>query len=554
VAPPDLSRRHLRPPGRLLTAAAVVTGLLTSGLALVPEAASAATAPAVSQVAFSSLSVTLTRQHTSTVTVTFDVVASPALATDPVVVDRTPAEAALPVTATSTAGDRSNGSWSATMTFAAFMQGGHHVDVQLCPTGRDCAGKGPLVVSLGTVQVHGSKYPTLVGLRQEPRRLPAGSTGGAKAVGRVVQAGTNQPVGGVEVVLQRTRGGAGTVVDRTNRKGEFTAPWPWPQDGEGPAHLSLQQHNLPGARFDRTALTYPATRFALSTPRADKVTTVGQRLTVTGRVTPARPLTKLGPVFLEEQHGKRWVRVDKARLVSGQHGAQYTLHTRLTSVGGHTLRVFKPGALCDTKHCRIGPGHSARIGVVAGNRVFFVEQRLDRLHVPIASVDGQVDVRDLQAFCAWRDMAGVKPSRAGLTPALVSSVMSHNKLPQPNRPDGLYVSKTCQMLFQVVDHKYRRVVWASTGAPGYDTPNGTGAIFRKLRGPVESTLYPGAFMYNPMFFFPDRPAIALHGSVSNDLVEPYPASHGCVRVWRPQIWRIWQESPLGTRVKVYGRY
>jgi lipoprotein-anchoring transpeptidase ErfK/SrfK len=89
---------------------------------------------------------------------------------------------------------------------------------------------------------------------------------------------------------------------------------------------------------------------------------------------------------------------------------------------------------------------------------------------------------------------------------------------------------------------------------GHRTPNGTGHIFRKVRGWVESTLYPGAFMLDPMFFFPDRPGIALHGSVSNDLVEPYPASHACVRVWRPDVRKIFNESPLGTKVKVYGRY
>jgi lipoprotein-anchoring transpeptidase ErfK/SrfK len=89
---------------------------------------------------------------------------------------------------------------------------------------------------------------------------------------------------------------------------------------------------------------------------------------------------------------------------------------------------------------------------------------------------------------------------------------------------------------------------------GYETPNGTGAIFRKVKGWVESSLYPGAYMLDPMFFFPDRPGIAIHGSVSNSLVLPYPASHGCVRTWRPQIRRIFHDSPIGTKVKVYGHY
>ena len=90
--------------------------------------------------------------------------------------------------------------------------------------------------------------------------------------------------------------------------------------------------------------------------------------------------------------------------------------------------------------------------------------------------------------------------------------------------------------------------------PGHETANGTGDIFRKVRGWVESTLYPGAFMLDPMFFFPSRPAIALHGSASNSLVLPYPASHGCVRIWRPQIVKIFNESPIGTKVKVNGHY
>jgi lipoprotein-anchoring transpeptidase ErfK/SrfK len=141
-----------------------------------------------------------------------------------------------------------------------------------------------------------------------------------------------------------------------------------------------------------------------------------------------------------------------------------------------------------------------------------------------------------------------------MTSSLLRSVMRAKKLPAPHRADGLYVNKTCQVLLQVKNQKFRRVVWASTGMAGHETPNGTGAIYRKIEGWVESTLYPGAFMLDPMFFFPGRPAIAIHGSVSNSLVHPYPASHGCVRTWRPQIQQIFGESPIGTKVKVYGKY
>lgn len=100
--------------------------------------------------------------------------------------------------------------------------------------------------------------------------------------------------------------------------------------------------------------------------------------------------------------------------------------------------------------------------------------------------------------------------------------MHRSDLPAPHRTNGIFVNKTCQVLFQVKHHKFHRVVWVSSGMAGHETPNGTGHIFRKVKGWVESTLYPGAYMLDPMFFFPDRPGIALHGSVSNDLVQALP--------------------------------
>jgi lipoprotein-anchoring transpeptidase ErfK/SrfK len=105
-----------------------------------------------------------------------------------------------------------------------------------------------------------------------------------------------------------------------------------------------------------------------------------------------------------------------------------------------------------------------------------------------------------------------------------------------------------------VNHKYRRIVRVSTAGPGYNTPNGTGYVWRKIAGWHESSLYPGAYMYDALYFRTDRPAIALHGSVSNSLVHTYPASHGCVRVWRPTIAKIFAETPIGTPVHVFGTY
>jgi len=183
-----------------------------------------------------------------------------------------------------------------------------------------------------------------------------------------------------------------------------------------------------------------------------------------------------------------------------------------------------------------------------------VERRLASLGYPTGTVDGVVSVRTRQALCAWRDLHGLSSSRAGLGPVLASSILSASDSRWVSRANGLYINKTCQVLIQVVNHRYRRIVWVSTAMPGYTTPSGTGRVWRKWAGAHESSLYSDAWMFDSMYFRRDHPGIAMHGSASNSLVHSYPASHGCVRVWRPTIHSIFNETPIGTRVVVYGSY
>lgn len=183
-----------------------------------------------------------------------------------------------------------------------------------------------------------------------------------------------------------------------------------------------------------------------------------------------------------------------------------------------------------------------------------VERRLESFGYPVGDVDGTLTNRSRQALCAWREATGMPVSRGRLTTADVRSVLLATRRPAPTRPDGIYVNKTCQVLFQIVGNTYRRIVWVSTGAPGYDTPNGTGKVWRKWAGAHESSLYDDAYMYDSIYFLKNRPGIALHGSRVNSLIKTYPASHSCVRVMRPAINRIFDETPLGTTVSVYGAY
>jgi hypothetical protein len=499
----------------------------------------------------------LTRREVETLTLTFKVTSTDGQALRPTLTDSTRGTAFARVPSTLTSGDRRDGTWEATITLASFMDGSHHPRVRVCTT-KDSCGKRDLAT---TIIVNGSDWPTLGRITQKPRRLEAGEVSGAVALGRVVFSDSRDPVRGMRVRLVRQVGKAGRLVDSTSPRGEFTTPWPWTRPGNDPARVLLFSPTASGVPFDRAVLGNPDTRFHVLRPDADVVATTDKRYVVKGIITPGYPASKLGGVRLQQRTSSGWITraTSELRQVRSDSGtalnrARYRLSTTFGNVGKYTLRVLKPSAMCRGERCIVAQSHSRHFSVVAGNRAYFVERRLDALGVPVGDVDGQVDVRTRQAFCAWRDMTGQTPHRRGLNKSLARSILRRSTLPAPHRTNGIYVNETCQTLFQVKHHTFRRVVWVSTGTDAHETPNGTGHIFRKVKGWVESSLYPGAYMLDPMYFFPDRPGIALHGSASNDLVEPYPASHGCVRVWRPQIRMIFQHSPLGTKVKVYGSY
>ncbi len=57
-------------------------------------------------------------------------------------------------------------------------------------------------------------------------------------------------------------------------------------------------------------------------------------------------------------------------------------------------------------------------------------------------------------------------------------------------------------------------------------------------------------MYRPKYF---NGGIALHGSITDSYVLPYPASHGCVRMLHADVDTLWRSGvDVGTPVYVYG--
>ena len=189
-----------------------------------------------------------------------------------------------------------------------------------------------------------------------------------------------------------------------------------------------------------------------------------------------------------------------------------------------------------------------------------VEKHLNSLGLPVGKVNGTYDAESRKGFCAWRELTGRHASTKPLTSKDVTAILATTKtdmVPTDNHVTGLNVNKTCQVLVWVTDpkdgpRKIKGVFKVSSGMSGHTTPSGNFHITRQLSGWHESTKYAGAMMYRPKYFLG---GIALHGSYTDSLVLPYPASHGCVRMLHRDVDKLWAAhvNP-GTPVRVYGTW
>lgn len=115
---------------------------------------------------------------------------------------------------------------------------------------------------------------------------------------------------------------------------------------------------------------------------------------------------------------------------------------------------------------------------------------------------------------------------------------------------GINVDKRCQLAYITRRGRIVKVWYATTGMPGYRTRSGHWRVFRRVNGWSTSRLYAGARMYRALYFSGGQ---AVHGSISDSLVKRYPASHGCVRLWRRNVDWLWAHgyARIGTRVYVF---
>jgi len=203
------------------------------------------------------------------------------------------------------------------------------------------------------------------------------------------------------------------------------------------------------------------------------------------------------------------------------------------------------------------PTHAATGGTQVDN--YRVENTLRYLKLPVGQVDGVFNESTRRAFCIWREFSGLPANRNLLTLAQRTTLVRSPKLQLPaNLKEGLNLNLTCQSVAWVIRDtqtdllKLKAIYVASSGMPGYTTPTGTYRIFSHVNAWQESTLYPGAMMYRPQYFNGGR---AIHGSATDALVKPYPASHGCVRMLHSSVDALWSGGiGIGSQVQVYGQW
>jgi hypothetical protein len=257
---------------------------------------------------------------------------------------------------------------------------------------------------------------------------------------------------------------------------------------------------------------------------------VGERVRLTGRLLPA-------------EAGKLSLRLGgKTRPVPVGPEGRFSLLLPSDLPGRHRWRLalapaagYEAAAKRNTLLLRAPP--LARGS--AGPSVRALERRLAALHYVFRSVDSYYGSDTYEAVMAFQKVHGLRRT-GSVTPALWGA-LARAGVPRAFVPRGTHieVSKTKQVMYEVVNGEVKRVVHVSTGLTG-NTPVGRWRVYRVDPG------YNAIGMYYSLYFLR---GFAIHGYKS---VPPYPASHGFVRtpIWfAPGFYARW--ARLGTQIHVF---
>jgi len=181
----------------------------------------------------------------------------------------------------------------------------------------------------------------------------------------------------------------------------------------------------------------------------------------------------------------------------------------------------------------------------SGRSVVAVQTLLaDLSYLPWGAVTGQYDYRTAQAVMGFEGWSGIP--RDGVVTRRVARLLRSASRPRPwrryhGRRVEVHVGRQVALLVDAHDHVVR-AIHVSTGASG-KTPLGDFSVYRKELlswSYAFSVVLPFASYFNAGFAFHEYPD-----------VPGYAASHGCVRVPKPEAPVVWAFATYGTPVHIH---
>jgi L,D-transpeptidase catalytic domain/Putative peptidoglycan binding domain len=307
--------------------------------------------------------------------------------------------------------------------------------------------------------------------------------------------------------------GAFRIPVRLERPGPFHVAW----DGIESRRVTIRIHPLLSAR--------------LVGPRV-----VGKPLAVAVRVQPGTA----GPIRVRATRNGRAL---SSRLVYGAGKVGLTTDA-LGDVRVHVETVPEPGYATASRELNVALRPPLLVYGASSPAVAQLLHSLAALHYAVPGIQSSFDNDVLESVYAFQKVQGL--ARTGTVGSAFWSRLEQPVEPRPRykRPAShIEVSKARQVLYVVRGGRIVLISPVSTaGIPGYYTPVGRFAIYRKVPGYDPSPL---GVLYKPMYF---TGGYAIHGNPS---VPPYPASHGCVRVPNFVIERLFSSERYGETVYVY---
>ena len=376
------------------------------------------------------------------------------------------------------------------------------------------------------------------------------SHGATVAATGVLTRADGTPLPGVSVVLLTRPRGTGSFVGTARATTDSAGVVRFGHRALRHTDFLLRRAGDAFSAESRSEVATLLTRHGLSS-RVTAVVALGGTAVVDGRVGPGTPGLR---VRLQRLSGAGWQSVGETALDAR---GVFRFAFRPAAAGEQVLRVVTLG---DAGHLP-ATGPALRLAILArtlreghsGSDVLALEHRLAALRYDVGPMSGVYDYDTRLAVMAFQKVQNLP--RTG-----VADLVTRQRLASPFVPRLRYpvlglsveIDLTKQVLYFARSESIQRILPVSSGnnelytVDGVTsravTPVGSFRITRKIDGIRVSRL---GELFQPAYFVG---GYAIHGSPS---VPGYPASHGCVRVTKSAMSRLFPLLPVGTPVRLY---